>query len=59
MLRRMAVCLILLFTVPSFAIAAEGDPLLSVDDLLRLEESYTAFLTQLEELIVERGLLSG
>lgn len=58
MLRRMAVCLILLFTVPSFALAAEGDPLLSVDDLLRLEESYTAFLTQLEELIVERGLLS-
>jgi len=58
MRRQMAVCLILLLFVPSFAFAAEGDPLLSVDDLLRLEESYTAFLTELEALIVERGLLS-
>lgn len=40
------------------ALAAEGDPLLSVDDLLSLEDSYTAFLNDLEALIVERGLLS-
>ena len=39
-------------------LAAEGDPLLSVDDLLSLEESYAAFLDELEELIVARGLLS-
>ncbi len=38
--------------------AAEGDPLLGVDDLLSLEESYSAFLSQLEDLIVSRGLLS-
>lgn len=50
--------LILLLFLPVCALAAEGDPLLSVDDLLSLEESYLAFLTELEELIVERGLLS-
>lgn len=50
--------LILLLFLPVCAFAAEGDPLLSVDDLLSLEESYLAFLTELEELIVERGLLS-
>ena len=37
---------------------AEGDPLLSVDDLMLLEGSYDAFLSELEALIVERGLLS-
>jgi len=36
---------------------AEGDPLLSVDDLIELEASYEAFLFDLEELIVARGLL--
>ena len=40
------------------ALAAEGDPLLSVDDLLSLEKSYEAFLDELEDLIVARGLLS-
>lgn len=40
------------------ASAAEGDPLLSVDDLLSLEESYETFLGELEELAVARGLLS-
>ncbi len=47
----------LLFCAPG-ALAAEGDPLLSVDDLLSLEDSYTAFLDELEALIVARGLLS-
>lgn len=44
--------------LPAGALAVEGDPLLSVDELLTLEESYGAFLAQLEELIVSRGLLS-
>lgn len=43
---------------PCCALAGEGDPLLSVDDLHTLEASYTAFLADLEELIIERGLLS-
>ncbi len=49
-------CLLLL-CAPACATAAEGDPLLSVDDLLSLQDSYDAFLDELEELIVERGLL--
>ena len=48
----------LLLCVPLCALAAEGDPLLSVDDLLSLQDSYDAFLDALESLIVERGLLS-
>jgi len=48
----------MLLMLPAGVLAAEGDPLLSVDDLLSLEESYTAFLDELEELIVARGLLS-
>ncbi len=40
------------------AALCEGDPLLSVDDLMLLEESYEAFLTELEDLVIERGLLS-
>lgn len=35
----------------------EGDPLLSVDDLMTLEESYERFLDELEELAVSRGLI--
>lgn len=50
----LAACLLL---CPCMA-AGEGDPLLSVDDLMRLEESYEAFLAELEALAVERGLLS-
>lgn len=49
---------ILLVCAPIGAWAAEGDPLLSVDDLLSLQDSYDAFLDELEELIIERGLLS-
>ena len=56
-IRLCALCLIL-FLTPVCALAAEGDPLLSVDDLMALEESYGAFLDELEDLIVERGLLS-
>ena len=50
--------LVLLLLIPCAAYGAEGDPLLSVDDLLGLEESYTAFLKELESLIVAKGLLS-
>ena len=57
-MRRLLMMLTLLVCMPMLALAAEGDPLLSVDDLLTLEDSYDAFLDELEELIVERGLLS-
>ena len=57
-MRRLCALLAALFLVPLGALAAEGDPLLSVDDLMALEESYGAFLDELEALIVSRGLLS-
>lgn len=50
--------LIALLLLPSIALAGEGDPLLSVDDLHTLEESYEAFLSDLGDLIISRGLLS-
>lgn len=53
-----ALLLLALLAVPAGMSAEEGDPLLSVDDLLTLEESYEAFLDELEALAVERGLLS-
>ena len=56
--KRIGWLLLALLMIPAGVLAAEGDPLLSVDDLLSLEESYTAFLDELEELIVARGLLS-
>ena len=58
MRRLLALMMLCLFVWPACALAGEGDPLLSVDDLLSLEESYGAFLSELEELIVARGLLS-
>lgn len=57
-MRRFLIMLTLLVCVPVLSLATEGGPLLSVDDLLSLEDSYDAFLDQLEELIIERGLLS-
>lgn len=57
-MKRFLVLAVLLALMPVYAWAAEGDPLLSVDDLLSLQDSYDAFLDELEELIVERGLLS-
>jgi len=54
----MGCLLLMLLMLPAGVLAAEGDPLLSVDDLLSLETSYAAFLDELEDLIVERGLLS-
>ena len=57
-MKRIGLVLLMLALLPMGALAAEGDPLLSVDDLLSLEESYGAFLDELEELIVARGLLS-
>jgi len=56
--KRMGCLLLMLLMLPAGVLAAEGDPLLSVDDLLSLETSYAAFLDELEDLIVERGLLS-
>lgn len=54
------ICVLLLvltlFALPAHA--EKGSPLLSVDDLLSLEESYEVFLEQLGDLAVERGLLS-
>ena len=53
------VCLSLfLALLPPAAPAEEGSPLLSVDDLIVLEDSYEAFLKELGDLAVERGLLS-
>ena len=57
-MKRILCMLMLLMIIPAGVLAAEGDPLLSVDDLLSLEGSYTAFLEDLEDLIVARGLLS-
>ena len=57
-MKRIGLVLLMLALLPIGALAAEGDPLLSVDDLLSLEESYEAFLNELEDLIVARGLLS-
>lgn len=56
--KRILCVLLLLLLFPMGALAAEGDPLLSVDDLLSLEKSYGVFLDELEDLIVARGLLS-
>lgn len=55
---RVCVLLLLLALSALSAYAEEGSPLLSVDDLLSLEESYETFLEQLGDLAVERGLLS-
>lgn len=55
---RICVLLIILTLFALPAHAEEGSPLLSVDDLLSLEESYEVFLEQLGDLAVERGLLS-
>jgi len=56
--KRIGCILLMLMMIPAGMLAAEGDPLLSIDDLLSLEKSYAAFLDELEALIVERGLLS-
>ena len=54
-----SVCLSLpLALSPLSAPAEEGSPLLSVDDLIALEDSYEAFLAELGDLAVQRGLLS-
>jgi len=57
-MRRLWILAVLLVILPLCALASEGDPLLSVDDLLALQDSYDAFLDELEEMIIERGLLS-
>ena len=57
-MRALILFLLTLALLPAAALAGEGDPLLSVDDLLTLEESYEAFLDDLGDLIISRGLLS-
>ena len=57
-MKHMLCALLLALALPCGALAAEGDPLLSVDDLIALESSYEAFLAQLGDLIVARGVLS-
>ena len=57
-MRALIFVLLVLLLLPSAALAGEGDPLLSVDDLHTLGASYEAFLSDLENLIVERGLLT-
>ena len=57
-MKKLCILALLIFHFRMLAWAAEGDPLLSVDDLLSLQSSYDAFLDELEELIIERGLLS-
>ena len=47
-----------LMLVPALALCAEGDPLLSVDELMTLTDSYEAFLVDVEELAMAKGLLS-
>lgn len=49
---------LLLLGVLPCAMAAEGDPLLSVDDMLTVSDAYEAFLGELEALLIERNLLS-
>ena len=58
LIRICAALLALALLIPAAALGAEGDPLLGVDDLLSLEGSYSAFLDELEALLVERDLLS-
>ena len=58
MRKRIALFLLALAAFAPPALADEGSPLLSVDDLLALEDSYEAFLAELGDLAVERGLLS-
>ena len=55
---RRTLCLLLaLLVLPLSALAAEGDPLLNAEELGELRESYEAFLDELEDMIVEKGLL--
>ena len=54
-----AILLTAVLLCPAAALAGEGDPLLSVDDLFSLTGSYGAFLDELEALLISRGLLSA
>ncbi|MBQ7485890.1 MAG: hypothetical protein IJT77_00155 [Clostridia bacterium] len=58
-MKRFIGLLVLILCLSSGALAAEGDPLLNVDDLMRLQPSYTQFLWDLSNLLVERGLLQA
>ena len=57
-MKKLSILLVLLLSLSAMhALADEGDPLLSVDDLSQVQESYEAFLRDLEDLLVEKGLL--
>lgn len=56
--KQLAAFLLAFAFIPAASLAGEGDALLSVDDLLSLQGSYEAFLSELEALIISRGLLS-
>ena len=58
MRKRIALFLLALAAFACPARAEEGSPLLSVDDLIALEDSYEAFLSELGDLAVKRGLIS-
>ena len=51
MRKRIALFLLALAAFAPPALADEGSPLLSVDDLLALEDSYEAFLAELGNLL--------
>lgn len=56
--RRVFVWLLLVaLLLPSAAFASEGDAYLSEDDLRKLSPTFDAFLSQMADLLVERGLL--
>lgn len=57
-MKRILLPLLLCLLLPMTALASEGGALLSADELGSLRESYEAFLDDLEELIVQKGLLS-
>lgn len=54
----MLLAAVLLLGALPCAMAAEGDPLLSVDDMLTVADAYESFLGELEALLIERNLLS-
>ena len=49
---------LLFLCLETSAMAAEGEPLLSYDDLMGLQDSYGQFLERLADLLVQRDLLS-
>ena len=61
MIRRIMMLFLLIIFICLLCAAAadERDPLLNVDELIRIEASYNQFLTELGDLLIEKGLLSS